>query len=88
MKFTAYVERYAPRDLFDLHALAERGLLTAHTVQLTKRLLGRHLVPQEFERVPDPEVWSTELAHQVADPGSPEEAFEAVRDALVQLYGW
>lgn len=88
MKLTAYIERDAPRDLFDLRGLAEGRMLTHQTLDLTKQLLGRTLTPQEFERVPDAEAWTTELSHQVADPGDPEAALAVVRYSLSGLHGW
>ena len=51
-------------------------------------LLGRPLTRQEFERAPDTEAWTTELAHQVTDPGEPEAALAVVRESLSGLYGW
>jgi predicted nucleotidyltransferase component of viral defense system len=87
MKLTAFVEREAPRDLFDLRGLAERGMLTTQSLKLSRHLLGRSFTRHEFERVPDEEAWATELSHQVADPGEPEEALEVVRRVLAKLYG-
>lgn len=88
MKLTAFIERKAPRDLFDLRGLAERGLLTEHTLELSRQLLGRPLSPPEFDRTPGDEAWTIELAHQVADPGQPDDALRIVREALARLYGW
>lgn len=88
MKLGAFVDRRAPRDLFDLRGLAERSLLTSQTLELSNTLVGRHLARHEFERAPDREAWTVELGHQVVDPRNPEEALGVVRDTLARLYGW
>lgn len=88
MKLTAYVDRFAPRNLFDLRELAERGALTEESLGLTRKLLGRSLARQEFETPPSDDHWDIELSHQVADPGSPTEALEIVSLMLTDLLGW
>lgn len=88
MKLTAYVDRAAPRDLFDLRKLAERGALSEESLELTGQLLGRPLARQEFESLPTDDQWKVELSHQVADPGTPGDALEIVVHALAEFLGW
>lgn len=88
MKLSAYVDRVAPRDLFDLRGLAERDALDDESLALVHQLLGRPLARQEFESSPSQNEWDIELSHQVADAGSPEEALDVVRRRLAELLGW
>lgn len=88
MKLTAYVDRFAPRDLFDLRKLAERGALTEESLDLTRKLLGRSLARQEFETSPSDDQWNIELSHQVGDAGNPAEAREVVYRVLEGLLDW
>lgn len=88
MKLTAYVDRVAPRDLFDLRELAERGTLNDESLALVRQLLGRSLARQEFETLPSQNEWDIELSHQVADAGSPTEALDVVHHKLAELLGW
>lgn len=88
MKLIAYVDRFAPRDLFDLRELAERGALGDESLALVHQLLGRSLVSQEFETPPSQNEWDIELSHQVADAGSPTEALDLVCRRLAELVGW
>lgn len=88
MKLTAYVDRFAPRDLFDLRELAARGALNEETLALTRKLLGRSLARQEFESSPSDAEWDIELSHQVANAGSPTKALEIVSRMLAELLGW
>lgn len=88
MKLSAYVDRAAPRDLFDLKALAERNKLGTESLALTRELLGRLLAKQEFESSPTAGQWQLELSHQVANEGRPEDAVGVVFRALSGLLGW
>ncbi|MCZ6663038.1 MAG: nucleotidyl transferase AbiEii/AbiGii toxin family protein [Actinobacteria bacterium] len=88
MKLVAWVDRDAPRDLFDLRELAEHGALSQESISLARQLLGRPLVKQEFEFCPTDEQWNLELLHQVADPGLPREALVTVYDVLAEQLNW
>lgn len=88
MKLTAYVDRAAPRDLFDLRELTERGALGEESLELTRQLLGRSLARQEFESFPTDEEWDVELSHQVASAGRPQDALGVVHGVLAELLGW
>lgn len=88
MKLSAYIDRAAPRDLFDLKELAVRGLVGHESIALTRQLLGRPLARQEFESSPTDDQWNLELSHQVASEGRPNEALDAVSRVLAELCGW
>ncbi len=84
MKLNAYTERWAPRDLMDLANLAGRGAITARAVARYRHATGRGVSLDDFASVrrPTRAEWNTELGHQMAEPGEPEEAVQIVHDAL------
>jgi predicted nucleotidyltransferase component of viral defense system len=86
MKLGAYVDRWAPRDLLDLANLAGVGAINPGALARYRQVTGRSVVLADFDAVrrPTRDLWRTELAHQVEDPGSPEEAADTVRQALVE----
>lgn len=88
MKLTAYIDRAAARDLFDLAELAKRGTLGEVSLELVQQILGRSLVRQEFKAIPTDDQWNVELSRQVAEPGTPAGALETVVHALGDLLGW
>ena len=88
MKLTAYIDRAASRDLFDLRELVKVGALGTETLDLVRVLLGRSILPQEFLTCPTEEQWDVELAHQVADPGFPAAALSVVRNTLAIDLDW
>lgn len=81
-KTIAWFERYAPRDLYDLWALALAGAMTTSAAQLfaTHTGLGR---PQDhmFSQVPTAQDWWEQLSGQTRLTVSPEEALQVVRAA-------
>lgn len=88
MKLLAWFDRHAPRDLFDLAALADAKHIDRPAVDLVKTIAGftpsamtldRH-VPKIVESS-----WQTELGHQLADIPTAEECLAKVRSALDQL---
>lgn len=87
MKIAAYRDRAEPRDLFDLARLADRGQVTAAAIDATRRLTSATPTAREFGHLP-PRVrdrWHERLAHQVTEPGTPEEAIAALVQALRDL---
>lgn len=90
MKCVAFEDRQVPRDLHDLGSLALAGAIRPSSVEAlhTFRGFGPVQALYAWDRSPTPEVWRTELAHQLRDPGSPDEALGAVRKALAQASGW
>ena len=81
-KTSAWIDRHAPRDLYDLWALAEQDALTASAARLfaTHTGLGR---PQDhmFLRAPEVKDWQEQLSGQTRLTVGPEEALEVVRTA-------
>jgi hypothetical protein len=75
-------ERHAPRDLYDLWALALAGALTTSAAQLFATHSGLGL-PQDhmFSRAPATQDWRAQLSGQMRLTVSPEEALQVVRSA-------
>lgn len=73
----------APRDLYDLWALNERGLIDADA----QRVFDSHgkfrgpLPEWAFIRAPDEDDWRRALSHQTVLRVSATEALDAVREA-------
>lgn len=88
MKLMAWFDRHAPRDLYDLAALADAGHIDRGAVDRVKAIAGfapsaatleRH-VPRIVESV-----WSAELGHQVSDTSTAERCLARIRLALDRL---
>lgn len=84
MKAHAYMDRFAPRDLYDLAGLAELGALDDEAEAILRRSAGHGFIARELTRVPDSVLvaWERELAHQVAQPRSAAGCAAAVASAL------
>ena len=52
MKTAAWIDRHAPRDLYDLAALARQGALTAPVATLVKQINGWDVTPYVFDTLP------------------------------------
>ncbi|HUG83860.1 MAG TPA: nucleotidyl transferase AbiEii/AbiGii toxin family protein, partial [Euzebya sp.] len=87
MKVAAYRDRAEPRDLFDLARLADRGHVTAEAREAVRRLTSAAPTAREFAYLPARvrDQWHQRLAHQLADPGTADEAIAAVIGALRAL---
>lgn len=81
-KSAAWFERHAPRDLYDLWALARAGALTSSAAQLFEVHTGLGL-PQDhmFTTAPSVQDWHEQLSGQTRLTVDPEEALQAVRAA-------
>jgi predicted nucleotidyltransferase component of viral defense system len=81
-KTAAWFERHAPRDLFDLWALALAGALTTSAAQVFAMHTGLGL-PQDhmFSRAPAAQDWHEQLSGQTRLTVSADEAMEVVRSA-------
>jgi predicted nucleotidyltransferase component of viral defense system len=81
-KTAAWFERHAPRDLYDLWALALAGALTTSAAQLFATHTGLGL-PQDhmFSRAPAAHDWQEQLSGQTRLTVNPEEALQVVRSA-------
>lgn len=84
MKIGAYLDRAAPRDLFDLAELVAKDALTPDAVHLLRSVYGQYAVPQGFSEVPTKsrDAWESELAHQVRELPAPDDCLRRVREAL------
>ena len=86
-KTTAWVDRAAERDLYDLAALAKLNALTVEAAQLVHHVTGWTVTPRSFDKLPRFE-WHAQLAHQTRDLPYPEECLDIVRKAYANALGW
>lgn len=70
--------RQAPRDLYDLWALAHDGLITPATVQLYRRLGPTGRPPAAFPDPPSQQQWRDSLGHQCIPGVGPQAAHTLV----------
>lgn len=82
-KTSAWLDRGAPRDLYDLWGLARLGALDGEAAALFARLgpTGRPPTPWMFERAPGAENWRVQLGGQTKIAVEAAEALRVVRDA-------
>jgi predicted nucleotidyltransferase component of viral defense system len=85
-KLAAWTDREAPRDLYDLWALAESGRIDAEA----SHLYGTHgqftsVAKVPLVRIPSEAEWNDALSHQCIPQVTPAEAARAVRAALDRL---
>lgn len=85
-KLAAWEDRHAPRDLYDLWALAERGWINEAAAELYCRY-GQHttLSGISFTEVPSERDWEASLAHQCVISTTPQHAANVVREAITAL---
>lgn len=86
-KTSAWADRRAPRDLWDLHALASVGAFTDEAAQLYRRLGPTGHVPGAwlFGKLPDDVEWAAALAGQTRLVITVQQAARAVRDAWARF---
>lgn len=84
MKLSAWEDRRAPRDLFDLAGLTTIDAFTSRTLDVFTALSGRPPEPGAYRHVPDTtaEVWTRQLAHQTRDLPSPTTCLSMVSRAV------
>lgn len=82
-KTAAWFDRRAPRDLWDLWALAESGVITTEAADIFRRLgpTGRRPDPTWFDTPPAESSWTAALSGQTHLRISAAEAASCVRDA-------
>ncbi|MDO8107064.1 nucleotidyl transferase AbiEii/AbiGii toxin family protein [Isoptericola sp. b441] len=82
-KLATWIERHAPRDLYDLWALGERGLIDEGAVDVFVRKgpTGRPPAAWMFDTSPDEATWRRALGHQTRLRVTAAEALETVREA-------
>lgn len=88
MKTTAWADRHAERDLYDLNALANLGAIDQQAADLVKAATGVHVASHMFNRLPDEQQWQDQLAHQTRDLPSPKECLDTVRTAYARAMHW
>ena len=81
-KLSAWVDRSAPRDLYDLWALAKAGFVDREAKDLFSRF-GQYTSPRrvQFDQIPTREEWESALSHQCIPRVAPDEAASTVRAA-------
>ena len=85
MKVMAWMDRAAPRDLYDLAALAQAGHLNAEAIAVANRLSGFTPTAMSIGNVAMAKVeaaWIDELGHQGTTERSPSQCMDLVRSAL------
>lgn len=87
-KLSSWSDRLAPRDLYDLWAMAEMGLFDSDAV----RLFGRFGPYTSAAKVPIAEIpsvaeWNAALGHQGIIRIGPQDAATVVRDAIRRALG-
>ena len=82
-KLGAWMDRHAPRDLYDLWALAERGLIDADALDVFTRFgpQGRPPANWVFKDAPDETTWRQALGHQTRLRVTAAEALDSIREA-------
>jgi predicted nucleotidyltransferase component of viral defense system len=88
MKTTAWADRHAERDLYDLNALADLGAIDQQAADLVKAATGVRVASHMFDHLPDDQQWQNQLAHQTRDLPSPKECLDAVRTAYARVMRW
>lgn len=86
-KTTAWVDRAASRDLFDLRLLADSGAINADAANLFQRHGPTNKFPSRdlFARAPDESTWRRELAGQTRLHITADDALTDVRNAWLTL---
>lgn len=88
-KLSAWDERAASRDLYDLWAIALRGFITPKVAALPGSTWPRtHPSRIRFDVVPDDATWENELAHQCRLEVGPTEAAAVVADQVRHAFSF
>lgn len=88
-KTAAWHDRRAPRDLYDLCALASRAAVDGTAADLFARLgpTGRTPKAWMFDSAPSAADWATQLGGQTRVTVAPDQALAVVRDAWASVEG-
>ncbi len=86
-KMSAWLDRAAPRDLFDLHALAQSGALSTDAAALVRKTTNWTAFPDRvrWPQPPSQEEWGIQLAHQTRLRVSAADAYSRVLAALIDV---
>nr|WP_254052115.1 nucleotidyl transferase AbiEii/AbiGii toxin family protein [Aeromicrobium sp. A1-2] len=81
-KMSAWHDRRAPRDLYDLWALGREGI-TSEATALYRKLgpTGSNPAPYLFTKAPSDDEWDAALSHQTIVAARPQAALDEVRAA-------
>lgn len=81
-KTATWLDRHAPRDLYDLWALGQEGYIDRAAAALFVRYgpTGRHVQPWMFAEPPGEDAWRNSLGHQGIIRISAKEALAEVRE--------
>lgn len=87
MKLTAWIDRRTSRDLYDLWAMAERGMITRDAFATYNRYgqTTRPLAAHHFHRPPREERWIADLGHQCRLTVTAHDAIAGVGRALAEI---
>lgn len=81
MKLSAWYDRRAPRDLYDLYALHGIGAINDEAKELYRTLGPGVNIPDLFVKASTQVEWDDALSHQCLPTVGPDEALNVVRDA-------
>ena len=87
MKLSAWADRRAARDLYDLAALARGGMVTAEAARLAREVSGLPVTRTLFSQQPAGG-WEDQLAHQTATLPTASEALQEVFDTFAEVLAW
>ena len=85
MKLMAWLDRAAPRDIYDLAALAEANMIDVAALKAVNKIAGYTPTSLGITNVAMSKVrqeWNTALGHQLNEPKSLDECVDLVSDAL------
>lgn len=88
MKTIAWADRHAERDLYDLNALAQIDAITPQAADLVKAATGVRVAPHMFDRPPNTQRWTEQLAHQTRRLPDSTECLNRVRTAYARTLKW
>ena len=86
-KTAAWIDRQAPRDLYDLYGLGRKGAINATAADLFRRHgpTGNNPGPWAFDTAPSESAWQAALAHQCRVQVTAVEAVEVVTRAWADI---
>ncbi len=86
-KISAWLDRAAERDLFDLHAMTQSGLLTTNAADLVRKQTNWTAFPERvaWPTPPSEEQWQLQLGHQTRLRVDANAAHRRVVEALRRL---
>jgi hypothetical protein len=88
MKASAWRDRHAARDLFDLRGLADLGAIDREAVALVTDATGVPIFRPDFQALPRDLAWTEQLAHQTRELPPPDECLALVREQWTRAAGW